>query len=766
MIEKLRLLLLDRAHPVRIHLIGVAGSGMSGLARMLMEMGHRVSGCDRVTSQETENLQAAGLKFSSPHNAKAVSDADIVIYSSAIREDNIALSTARAKGSLCMRRAECLAAILNNKKGIVVAGTHGKTTTSSLATHLLRSSRQRPCHYVGAEIPVLGSNAHWNDESEYLIAEGDESDGTLVNYIPEHSIVLNVEAEHLDFYRDIDHIKEVFHTLCKQTRGKIFYCKSDAGANSVCSSYENSVSYGWADADYTASDITVRNGRTLFNIKHQGKLLGRVTLGIPGRHNILNSLAAVAVALELGAGFDDISKALATFAGARRRFESIYLSRNYRIVDDYGHHPTEVAATLQTAQSLKPKRLVVLFQPHRYSRTQLLQNDFGKALQNLDKLIVADVYPASEKPIPGITGQTIVDAVLREGPMDARFQPSVRDAQLAVGNQLQSGDMVLTLGAGNIHEAGKKLAHDLRIIAELQHELDEPVSYKLYEPMSRHTTMGVGGAAQYWIEPDNFESLQLCINYFKDRSIPVYIVGRGSNLIVRDGGIRGAVIHPSGGIFDQLELKGNRIIAGAGVRLKKLASFAAQNNIAGFEWMEGIPGFVGGSLRQNAGALGQDMWSVFCAATCLNEDGDVVEFEKDSMQGAQYRIIPEFDSNIVMQASFIAKKGDSTQIEAKLDESREKRKLSQPSQPSAGCTFVNPSECPAGKLIDELGLKGKSIGGAMISPMHGNFIVNTGNATATDITELIDLITTTVKEQRGITLKREVQVIGDREPQY
>ena len=207
MIDQLRKRLLDREHPVRIHLIGVAGSGMSGLARMLLEMGHRVSGCDRVTSTETERLQQAGLIFSSPHSATAVSDAEVVIYSSAIREENVALHAARENGCLCLRRAECLAAILNNKKGVVVAGTHGKTTTSSLTAHLLREGRMRPCHYVGAEIPVLGANAHWNSDSEYLIAEGDESDGTLVNYLPEHSIVLNIEAEHLDFYRDLDHIK-------------------------------------------------------------------------------------------------------------------------------------------------------------------------------------------------------------------------------------------------------------------------------------------------------------------------------------------------------------------------------------------------------------------------------------------------------------------------------------------------------------------------------------------------------------------------------
>ncbi len=766
MIDQLRKRLLDREHPERIHLIGVAGAGMSGLARMLLEMGHLVSGCDRVTSEETERLQQAGLAFSCPHNPDAVKDAEVVIYSSAIREDNVALAAARKNGITCMRRAECLAAILNGKKGVVVAGTHGKTTTSSLTAHLLREGRLRPCHYVGAEIPVLGANAHWNEDSEYLVAEGDESDGTLVNYLPEHSIILNIEAEHLDFYRDLDHIKEVFHTLCKQTRGKIFYCKNDPGACDVCSQYPNSVSYGWQDADYTATDMTVKRGRTLYTINYKGEPLGRVELGIPGRHNVLNSLAATAAALEMGCDFTSITRGLASFAGARRRFETKYLSQNYRVVDDYGHHPTEIAATLQTAQSLKPQRLVVLFQPHRYTRTKLLRDDFGKVLQAVDKLYVADVYPASEPPIPGISGQTIVDAVTENGPVEAQFLPNLALAHHVVGNELRPGDLFLTLGAGNVHETGSRIARDLCLMAAMAAECGNDLNYRLYEPMSRHTTLGVGGEAQYWIEPHTFEAMQAVVNFFKDRNLPVQIVGRGSNLVVRNGGIRGAVIHPASGIFEKLELQGNLIVAGAGVKLKKLASFAASHGISGFEWMDGIPGCVGGSLRMNAGCMGGDMWSVFRSATALTEDGELVEFEKDHMKGAQYRLIPEFDSNMVMQATFAGTPADAQAIGAATDEFRARRNNSQPKEPSAGCTFVNPDEIPAGKLIEELGLKGYAIGGAKVSEKHANFIVNTGNASATDVTQLIDFIREKAKAERGITLRTEVHVVGDREPQF
>ncbi len=735
MIETLRKRLMDREHPARLHLIGVAGSGMSGLALMLMEMGHRVSGCDRVTSTETERLQSLGLSFSCPHSADAVSDAEIVIYSSAIREDNPALSAARKLNIPCMRRAECLAAILNGKKGVVVSGTHGKTTTSALCAHLMREGRMRPCHYVGAEIPVLGTNAHW------------------------------IEPEHLDHYKDLDEIKAVFDQLCSQTRGMIIYCRAHAGAADVCAGYPNSVSYGWSGADYTATDILERRGRTLFTVLKGEEELGRVELGIPGRHNVLNSLAAIALATELGVDFPAITRGLASFAGAKRRFETKYLSPTIRIVDDYGHHPTEIAATLQTARSLQPNRLVVYFQPHRYTRTQMLADDFGKVLQAADLVFVADVYPASELPIEGVSGQTIIDAMHRHGPVETHYLPDLGTAHHAIGNALKPGDLFLTLGAGNVHECGMRIARDLALLEDLERTAGESLEGKLYEPMSRHTTMRVGGCAQYWLEPSTFSGMQTAVNYCRDRNIPVHVIGRGSNIIVRDGGLRGAVIHPSGGEFDVLEIQGNRLSAGAGVRLKKLVSTAVQNGLGGLEWMDGIPGNVGGSLRMNAGAMGMDMIKNLVSVVCLDEDGEIRSHTKEELN-AQYRSIPDLAHNFVLQAVFETQPASPQEMEQRLEEARAKRKLTQPVGASAGCIFKNPEEIPAGRLIDELGLKNACVGDACVSDVHANFIINRGHARARDITILIDMIRKEAMENRGIDLKSEAQVIGDREPQF
>lgn len=759
--------LIDTSKPLQIHLIGVAGSGMSGLALLLLGMGHKVSGSDRVTTEETERMQGVGLVFSSPHTAEAVKGADFVVYSSAIKPENPAFAAATAAGIPLYKRAECLGAILHTRKGIIISGTHGKTTTSSMTAHVLREAGLKPSHYVGAEIPILGANAKWSEEGEFMVAEGDESDGTLALYRPEHSVILNIEAEHLDFYKDLDHIREVFSTLADQTTGKLVYCAEDPVALELCVSRDNAVSYGWEDADYTATDVRDLKGSSAFTVMKKGVLLGDIELGIPGNHNILNALAAIALADSCGAEFPLIARALSTFAGAKRRFETKYLSANYRIVDDYGHHPSELAATLQTARSLKPQRIVVLFQPHRYTRTQALADDFGKVLQAADLVFITDVYPASEKPIEGISGQTLVDAMKVHGTIPSTYLPNLATAHYAVGNALQPGDLLITLGAGNVHEAGTRIARDLKVIEEMRGLMPPgEIDGKLYEPMSKHTTMLVGGPAQFWIEPHSFYGFAFLVEYCRERGIPVRVVGRGSNLLVRDGGIRGAVIHPTGGAFSDVTV-GTRgeITAGVGVRLKKLASIAGGSSIGGFEWMEGIPGNVGGALRMNAGAMGIETFDQVVRVTFLDEDGVIRTREREEIV-ASYRNVAELRRNFALQAVFKGKSDKPENIKQRWDESRDKRKASQPIMASAGCTFKNPEFIPAGRLIDSLGLKGTQIGHAAVSEVHGNFVVNQGGATATEILQLIESIQQTAKSERGVDLETEIKIIGEDEPQF
>ena len=759
--------LTDRSQPLHIHLIGVAGSGMSGLALLLLGMGHKVSGSDRVTTAETERMQGVGLNFSSPHSAAAVKGADIVVYSSAIKPDNSAYSAAKKAKTPLLRRAECLAAILHTKKGIVISGTHGKTTTSAMTAHVLREAGQKPSHYVGAEIPILGANAKWSQDGEHMVAEGDESDGTLALYHPEHTVILNIEAEHLDFYKGIDHIKEVFSQLADQTTGKLVFCAEDPVANEVCAGRENAISYGWEDADYTATDIRDLKGSSAFTVKNKGVVMGDVELGIPGNHNILNALAAIALADSCGAEFSLVARALATFAGAKRRFETKYLSASYRIIDDYGHHPSELAATFQTARSLKSKRVVVLFQPHRYSRTKALADDFGKVLQAADLVFITDIYAASEKPIKGISGQTLVDAMKAHGDIPATYLPDLETAHHALGHALQAGDLLITLGAGNVHEVGTRLAADLKILEEMK-ALMPPgeIDGKLYEPMSRHTTLLVGGPAQYWVEPHSFYGFAFLVDYCRERGIPVRVVGRGSNLLVRDGGIRGAVIRPTGGVFSEVTVGArNEVTAGAGVRLKKLASIAGGSGIGGFEWMEGIPGNVGGALRMNAGAMGIETFDQVVRVTFLDEDGVIRTREREEIV-SQYRNVAELRRNFALQAVFKGKADTAENIKDRWDASREKRKTSQPIAASAGCTFRNPEFIPAGRVIDSLGLKGTTCGHAAVSEVHGNFVVNQGGASALEILTLIEFIQDKARDERRVELETEIKILGEEEPAF
>ncbi|MEI8312779.1 MAG: UDP-N-acetylmuramate--L-alanine ligase, partial [Verrucomicrobiota bacterium] len=605
----------------RVHLIGVAGSGMSGIAALLLALGHQVGGSDKVVTVEVERLQKKGLNFVSPQTAESVRDAEIVIYSSAIKAGNPAFDEAKMLGIPMVRRADALAAVMAAKKGVVVCGMHGKTTTSAMAAHVLRSGGLKPSHYVGAEIPILGTNARWDSEGEYFVAEGDESDGTLINYHPTHAIVLNIEPEHLDFYKDLAAIDAVYAKLIGQTSGLVFFCGDDPGAQRVCSQHPRAISYGCSpECDYRILGLKTENFRSRFSVAKGGEPLGDIALNIPGAHNAVNALAVIALATELGIPFDRIAAALESFRGARRRFEIRYESTTHLLVDDYGHHPTEIAATLATARTGGWKRVLAMFQPHRYTRTLALKDEFGRAFRDADHVFVSDVYAASEKPIPGVSGAMIVEALKACGHPSAQHVPEVESIHRSVAVVIEDGDLVISLGAGNIHEAGARLAQDLTTREKLLGVMGSG-TIKLHEPLSKHTTMRVGGPAQFWVEPETEEGFADLVQYCFDEAIPFMVMGRGSNLLVRDGGIPGVVAHLARGEFLRCEVNGDEIAAGVGVKFKQLSALARASSLGGVEWMEGIPGNLGGGLRMNAGAMGAQTFDQVVRLRFCDHDG-------------------------------------------------------------------------------------------------------------------------------------------------
>jgi UDP-N-acetylmuramate--L-alanine ligase/UDP-N-acetylenolpyruvoylglucosamine reductase len=755
---------LDRflaAEQHAIHLLGVAGSGMSGIAALLLELGHKVSGSDKVRTLETERLAQLGLQFFSPHRAADASAAELIIYSSAIKDDNPIMLDARIRRIPAIRRAEALAAIMLGKRGIIIAGMHGKTTTSAMAAHVLRGGGLHPSHYVGAEIPVLGSNAHWDPSGEYFVAEGDESDGTLQLFQPEHALVLNVEEEHLDYYRDLVAIEEVFAKLLVQTKGTVFYCADDLHAPRICCRHARTISYGFSEAaHYRATGIELQDFAATFCVQRGAEKLGDATLNVPGKHNVSNALGVIALASELGVSFEKIARSLGTFRHARRRFEIKYQSDRFLLVDDYAHHPTEIRATLATARSAGRKRVLTMFQPHRYSRTQALRSEFGRAFDDADHVIVTDVYAASELPLNGITGQTIADAIAQHGHHAVSYQPRLDRLHGDVGRMLIEGDIVLSLGAGNVHEQLARLAAELVIAEKLKQIVGAEGEVRLSELLSKHTTLRVGGPAQFWVEPRSEEAFAKIIRFCRREQLPLFVIGRGSNLLVRDGGIRGVVVHPSGGEFDKVKISGLEVAAGVGAKLKEIAYAGKAAGIGGFEWMEGIPGEVGGALRMNAGAMGAQTFERVVRVRYLDREGVPDEKRPDEME-IHYRHVPTLEENFAVSAVFRGEKSSVEEIVRRLDASQEKRRTTQPSAKSAGCIFKNPGACPAGKLVDELGLKGMRVGDARVSQVHGNFIVNDGAATADEVLELIGQIQARARNERGIELETEVQIIGE-----
>jgi len=745
----------------KIHLVGVAGSGMSGIAALLLELGHEVSGSDKGRTIETDRLQRLGLRFHEQHRAEDASDAGLVVFSSAIKPDNPILVSARELGQPAMRRAEALSAIMHGKRAIVIAGMHGKTTTSAMTAHVLREAGLHPSHYVGAEIPILGSNAHWDPRGEYFVAEGDESDGTLRCFHPELALILNIEEEHLDFYVDLAAIEKVFAQLIEQTTGTVFYNADDANAARLCAQRKTVVSYGFSEnADYRGTDIELRDFASVFCVYLRGQQLGEAVLNVPGRHNVHNAIGVIALANELGIPFEKIAACLRKFEHARRRFEIKYSSDRFLLVDDYAHHPTEIRATLRTARSTCRKRVLTMFQPHRFSRTKALCHEFGCAFDDADRIVVTDVYAASEASIPGISGQTIADEIVRRGHRGVSYQPRLDWVHRDVGNMLSSGDLVLSLGAGNIHEQLSILAADLVIAEKLKTIVGEEGDVRLYEPLSKHTTLRVGGPAQFWVEPRNETALSELIRFCRDESLPLFVIGRGSNLLVRDGGIRGVVVRPCGGDFDRIDVDDNEITAGVGAKLKEVAYAGKAAGIGGLEWMEGIPGAVGGGLRMNAGAMGAQTFENIVRLRYLDVKGNPHTKSRDELD-VRYRNFPLLERNFAVSATFRGHAAPREQIEERLRESQEKRRTSQPIAKSAGCIFKNTDSIPAGKLVDELGLKNSCVGKARVSQVHGNFIVNDGGATAADMLELIDKIKATARAQRGIELETEVQIVGE-----
>ncbi len=752
--------------PRRIHFVGIGGCGMSGLARLLVQQGHWVSGCDLCSNGATTGLRQLGIRVQVGHGPRHITpDTELVVYTAAVNGENRELAAAQLLKVPMVQRGLLLSALMNHQNNIAVAGTHGKTTTTSMIAHGLGRSDSAPSFCVGAHVPVLTTNAQLGG-GKYFVAEACESDGTLAGFTPEYAVCLNIEPDHLDFHGSMEKLEETFEAFLKSTLRMVFYCADCPRAARLAKQARTAVSFGLSPtADYRASDITPTTRGVRFTVACRDQKIGTVELPIPGKQNVVNALAAFAVAEEMGVPADKIIEALGEFSGAKRRFERKFEGDGFVVVDDYAHHPTEIRATLAAARTLGFKRVVVAFQPHRYTRTQALAAEFAQAFADADKVFLTEIYSAGEKPIEGVTGAALAAQVPA-----AVFEPDLGQLAERLFAEAQAGDLILTMGAGNIYQAAEWLSERLaqraphqrqamNIESDLATLLSKGTKLRVNEPMAKHTTLRVGGPAQFWIEPVDERDLARVLHYCHVREIPVTIVGRGTNLLVRDGGIEGVVIHLGSDEFSKVEVNSERLIAQAGARLKALVSVATKHELGGLEFLEGIPGTVGGALRMNAGAMGRQTFDVLEWVRYVSFAGEIYDADAQKLPVA-YRSCPLFTNHVALGAMFRGEKTPRAKIEETLRVFEQKRWSSQPAKPSAGCIFKNPVTIPAGKLVEELGLKGQRVGGAVVSDVHGNFIVTERGATATDVLALIAKIREHAQRERGIELEPEVMILG------
>ncbi len=443
-----------------IHFVGIGGIGMSGIAEVLINLGYKVSGTDLAQSEITDRLTDLGGTIHIGHDAGRIKGADVVVKSSAIREDNPEVAAARQAHVPVIPRAEMLAELMRLKKyGIAIAGSHGKTTTTSLVGWILAQAGLDPTVIIGGKVNNLeGSNAKLG-AGDFLVAEADESDASFLKLSPVLEIVTNIDLEHLDYYRDIDQIKNVFLEFINKIPfyGAAILCLDNQRITEILPAVEKRIiTYGMTgQADIHAGKITAAGLHSNFEVLRGKETLGEITLSLPGRHNIYNALAAVAAGLELEIPFATIAAAIRNFSGVQRRLQIREEEKGILVVDDYGHHPTEVRATIGALRDAWPgRRLVVLFQPHRYTRTKALYKEFLTAFHGADLLFLTGIYAAGEKPIAGITAEFLLEGIKRHGQRHAYLVPLVDDLPAQVVPMLAEGDVVLTLGAGNIWQAG------------------------------------------------------------------------------------------------------------------------------------------------------------------------------------------------------------------------------------------------------------------------------------------------------------------------
>lgn len=448
----------------KVHFVGIGGIGMSGIAEILLNQGFEITGSDKTLSEVTNRLSELGIKIYEGHSAENIKNTDVLVYSSAVTEDNPEVQEAIQRKIPVIKRAEMLAECMRMKYGIGIAGTHGKTTTTSMVGLVLTEGGIDPTIIVGGKLSGLGGTNARLGNGEFIVVEADEFDRTFLKLTPTIAALTTLEREHLDTYKDLDDIKSAFISFANKVPfyGFVVLCLDEPALQDILPQInKKTITYGTtSQADVRAIDIKYSENRTTYSVKYQGKELGEITLRIPGLFNVKNSLVAVCIGIELGVSFDVIKTALEKFTGVYRRFEIKY-NKEIMVVDDYAHHPTETSSTLAGIRTGWDRRLVAVFQPHLYSRTKDFYEEFGRSFLNCDVFIVTDVYPAREEPIHGVTGELIADAAKKFGHKNVHYIKDKKDVPSFLNKIKKDGDIIITMGAGDIWKYGEEFIKTL-----------------------------------------------------------------------------------------------------------------------------------------------------------------------------------------------------------------------------------------------------------------------------------------------------------------
>ena len=452
-----------------IHFVGIGGIGMSGIAYVLLKSGYQVSGSDQNKSSITDKLKIEGAHIFIGHDAKHITAQKLVVYSTAISESNLELVEARKRKIPIIHRAELLAKVANNKKSIFVTGCHGKTTVTSMIAHMLIETGYDPTVIVGGKISSLGGNARLG-VSPWFVAEADESDKSFLKLNPYFEIITNIDEDHLEYYKNLDGIINTFLNFAERIdkSGRIFCCIDNNNVKELVSKLHKGkfkipiTTYGMSkNADIRADNLICEGLSTRFDVHKNTELLGSFSLSVPGKHNVLNALSAIALGMEIGLSFDATKEALQSFKGVNRRFQIKTHIEDIMIIDDYAHHPAEIKSVLETAKNLGKKRIVAVFQPHRYTRTERLYKQFAVSLSMADKVILTDVYSAGEAPIKGANTDVIFNAMKNNGYKNAVYIPDKSRILSYLSNTMEKGDIMLCMGAGDISAVAEELADKL-----------------------------------------------------------------------------------------------------------------------------------------------------------------------------------------------------------------------------------------------------------------------------------------------------------------